>query len=810
MSNCSPYWNWYSCNDPHDVTCPAFQNGTCGEYGVDVYYNHAGAAIRAPESGTVSSCYLPSSLACWNPGYVQIVPDAGSPYPGTIRIGHVVPMVTSGHVSAGEVIATEGTPTPGVASWSPHIEFMYSPTGATGNQGDFTGGCNAPADPCGEVPSNPNSPWSVLVALEAGSPAPSLSYIKPNSASPGSVVTIIGSNLNGASSVLFNGVNAHVLGDTAGSVTAVVPYNAPTRDGAATVTTSGGTGSIPFHVEPLISFRGDFAGNGRTDSVYVYPSGDIVWTFLSNGDGSYMAKSYSLGSGFDAAGGYWMTGDINGDGKADLIYVYPAGDIVWTFLSNGDGSYTAKTYSLGTGFDAGGGVWTTGDINGDGRTDLVYIYARGNIAWTFLSNGDGSYTPKTYSLGSGFDAGGGYWMTGDANGDGKADLIYVYPSGDIVWTFLSNGNGSYTAKTYSLGSGFDAGGGIWEPADVNGDGKSDLVYVYPGGDIVWTFLSNGDGSYTPKTYSLGSGFDAGGGYWMTGDANGDGKADLIYVYPSGDIVWTYLSNGDGSYSAKTYSLGTGFDAGGGYWSVSDANGDGKSDLTYVYPPGNIVWTFLSNGDGSYTARGYGLASGFDPGGGTWLSDAYLPHDPSGPLSPSALAGEGAATVRWKAPPAIAPISAYNVTPIANGVVQATQTFVSAATTETISGLADGTHYTFAIAGINAGGIGPSTSTNAITVGTALAPTAVTATGGTAQASVSWTAPASNGTAPLSGYVVSVYSAGKLQFSRSFNSTATTEPVTGLVSGTTYTFRVAAKNGVGIGAKSKASNSVLVS
>jgi hypothetical protein len=166
MSSCSPYWNWYSCNNPAVVSCAVFSNGTCGEYGVDVYWNHAGANIRAPESGTVTACDDPNTLNCWNPGYVQIVPDAGSPYPGTIRIGHVKPLVTSGHVNAADVIAQEGTPNPNVAHWNPHLEFMYSPTGGT-TQGAFTGGCSAPSTPCGENPSNPSSPWSVLVALEA-------------------------------------------------------------------------------------------------------------------------------------------------------------------------------------------------------------------------------------------------------------------------------------------------------------------------------------------------------------------------------------------------------------------------------------------------------------------------------------------------------------------------------------------------------------------------------------------------------------------------------------------------------------------
>ena len=51
----------------------------------------------------------------------------------------------------------------------------------------------------------------------------------------------------------------------------------------------------------------------------------------------------------------------------------------------------------------------------------------------------------------------------DLNGDGKTDQVYVYPSGDIIWSFISQGNGQFTAADYSLGSGFDAGTGRGPP-----------------------------------------------------------------------------------------------------------------------------------------------------------------------------------------------------------------------------------------------------------------------------------------------------------------------------------------------------------
>jgi hypothetical protein len=88
-----------------------------------------------------------------------------------------------------------------------------------------------------------------------------------------------------------------------------------------------------------------------------------------------------------------------------------------------------------------------------------------------------------------------------------------------------------------------------------------------------------------------------------------------------------------------------------------------------------------------------------------------------------------------------------------------------------------------------------------------APTIGTATAGTAQATVKWTAPASNGGSAITGYVVTPYVGAAPQTPQTFVSTATTEVVTALTNGTAYTFKVAAINGVGTGGQSAASNAV---
>ena len=133
-------------------------------------------------------------------------------------------------------------------------------------------------------------------------------------------------------------------------------------------------------------------------------------------------------------------------------------------------------------------------------------------------------------------------------------------------------------------------------------------------------------------------------------------------------------------------------------------------------------------------------------------------------------------------------------------------------TTPITGLTNGTTYTFRVAAINAVGTGnQSAASNAVTpVAPATvpgAPTDRTATAGNAQATLTWTAPASNGGSAITGYVVTPYIGAAAQTLDHRRQRADDATITGLTNGTTYTFRVAAINAVGTGDQSADSNAV---
>ncbi|MDM8550401.1 FG-GAP-like repeat-containing protein, partial [Desulfobacterales bacterium HSG2] len=121
--------------------------------------------------------------------------------------------------------------------------------------------------------------------------------------------------------------------------------------------------------------------------------------------------------------------------------------------------------------------------------------------------------------------------------------------------------------------------------DVNGDGRADLAKHSTVG-TVYTYLSDGDGTFGSHFTATGPG-GAGSGYVALADVNGDGRADLIKLESDAD-VFTYLSNGDGTFADYTETGGQGYSI---YF--ADLNGDGRIDL--IRGEGSTIHTYLSDG-----------------------------------------------------------------------------------------------------------------------------------------------------------------------------------------------------------------------
>lgn len=175
--------------------------------------------------------------------------------------------------------------------------------------------------------------------------------------------------------------------------------------------------------------------------------------------------------------------------------------------------------------------------------------------------------------------------------------------------------------------------------------------------------------------------------------------------------------------------------------------------------------------------------------------------PGAPTNVAATKGNASATVTFTPPGNTggSAITGYTATSSPGGL-----TGTGSSSPVTVSGLTNGTAYTFTVTATNSSGVGPASApSNSVTPSTVPgAPTIGTATAGDTQATVTFTAPASNGGSTITGYTVTS-SPG----SRTATGTGSPLTVTGLTNGTSYTFTVTATNANGTGAASAASNSV---
>jgi murein DD-endopeptidase MepM/ murein hydrolase activator NlpD len=191
----------------------------------------------------------------------------------------------------------------------------------------------------------------------------------------------------------------------------------------------------------------------------------------------------------------------------------------------------------------------------------------------------------------------------------------------------------------------------------------------------------------------------------------------------------------------------------------------------------------------------------DPGD-VWLTGSGQYPIPFAPTSVSAVAGGSSAVVSWTAPSfdGGTSIGSYTIVASPGG---ATVSAPGSSTTAVVSGLSNGTSYTFTVTAIDQVGAGPASApSNSIVPTAAPAPPAdVHGAPGNASATVSWSVPVSAGGSPITGYTVTV-SPGGATVSTGLVTQAT---ITGLTNGTTYTFTVTATNAIGTSPASMPSN-----
>jgi Bacterial Ig-like domain (group 3)/FG-GAP-like repeat len=340
----------------------------------------------------------------------------------------------------------------------------------------------------------------------------------------------------------------------------------------------------------------DFNSDGNTDIAQLGGAYKQLSLFSGNGKGVFNGALVLASTTDTAPAPIYIdledSIDLQGKGISSPIFVDYTGSIV-SALSDGKGNLTYKTALSASAVANLGYIQPVqADFNGDGLQDLLIAGNDGTASVAF-SNGDGTFqAPKSLGLPA-LACAVSYAATGDLNGDGATDIVVTYP-GDAgcgssgsntsgYFVILNAGGGNFNAPVFT-----SYGTELYSAAisDVNLDSKPDLILNDEPFQVGGTFAvdvlpGNGDGTF-------GAGASVNTNYKVSqviaGDYNQDGKPDLILLtegeandsdpYVTAGVL-LLPSNGDFTFGAPSQIGNESFFLSG---SLTDVNGDGIPDL----------------------------------------------------------------------------------------------------------------------------------------------------------------------------------------------------------------------------------------
>ncbi len=464
---------------------------------------------------------------------------------------------------------------------------------------------------------------------------PTITNFAPTSGPIGTTVIITGTNFSTTLAnniVFFGATRATVTAATPMQLTVTVPVGATfqpitvnvsglitssalpftiTFPGGGTINTCSFADKVDFATgtNPYDISIGDLDGDGKADLVTANYNSNTVSVFRNTGS----AGSISYATKVDFITGarpYSISiGDLDGDGKADLAVANSSSNTISVFRNTG----SAGTISYAARVDFLTGSTPTsvsiGDLDGDGKSDMV-VTNYGSDVISILRN-TGSIGSISYAAKVDFITGTAPYSVsiGDLDGDGKADISVANQIDNTVSVFRNTGSvGSinYAAKVdFSTGtSPFSVSNG-----DIDGDGKVDLLTTNFTSNTVSVFRntgSTGNISYAAKTdFTTGAAPISA----SIGDLDGDGKADLAVANQNSNTISIFRNVG--SVGNISYSTKVDFTTGSSpqLASIGDLDGDGKADLAIANSVSSNVSVFRNT-----------IGASFCPFITTWKTD----------------------------------------------------------------------------------------------------------------------------------------------------------------------------------------------
>lgn len=345
----------------------------------------------------------------------------------------------------------------------------------------------------------------------------------PNSLVAGSDGNLYGMTRTGGASPNFNGTLFRI--SPSGAYTVLHSFGTAQADGSNARSliqggprtfygvVDGGPNASGAIFKLVVPIQDDVSGSGKS-------------SLLLSGPGALsIGTTTEVGRTFDISAGYFpvATGDLNGDGIADIVWSSANHDLyVWFGGVNGFQSEYAGTYP------AGWVINGTGDVNGDGKDDLVWMNDQTHQFAYWLMDGAKRIGSRTIASTPGYHPA----ALGDFDGNGKMDVMWTSSRNDLyVWL------GTGTAFSSKYMTTFPAGWRISGRGDLNGDGRDDLIWSTVNGQSWGYWLLNGASATRIDAYEVPAQLN---GYAIaaSSDTNGDGLTDITWSNGSQAVSWS--------------------------------------------------------------------------------------------------------------------------------------------------------------------------------------------------------------------------------------------------------------------------------